>query len=356
MTSNELLQADDASISLYCGDLPSVIESELVLSYEMLQSSLPFFRVFRSLEGANCYLARRDGHPSTVLLFTCRNGRVDVLNEMIEVEQSDIERFAKYVFSRFKTADVITFKALKTTTCGFGFPVQKHDSKDTYVIALPATPEAYTSSIGKSTRANIRQQTNGLARHFPSFESRFFTNEDIGEEHIRTIIGFSEQKISAKGVRFAHDIDRITRLARMCGFVNVFLINGCVCAGSINYRVGASYFGEVTGYDAKYEKYGLGKFCVHQTICESIARGGTKFYLGGGVFDFKQRMLGAILSTQELHIYRSRLKMLAHIEVVAKAFVAGQLRRLKKQIHLHGQEKWAKFIFSVAHFFKNRVK
>lgn len=355
MMSNELVQGDDAAISPYSSDMAPLVDSALADAYHMLQSSLPFFKVFRSLEDTHCYIARREGRPSTVLLFTCRERRVDVLNEMIELDPPELERFASCIFMKFTTVDIIKFKALKTVTDGFRFPVQQHASKDTYVITLPETPEQYTSSIGKSTRANIRAQTNGLHRHFPSFKSLFFTNEEISEEHIRTIIGFSETKINAKGVGFAYDVDRITQLARACGFVNIFSIDGRICAGSINYRVGASYFGEVTGYDRNYEKFGLGKLCVHQTICESIARGGKKFYLGGGVFDFKQRMLGEVLGTDELHIYRSRFKQWIHADVAVHALAVARVRRLKKMPHQKKQEKWAKLVFKSAYFIQNKL-
>jgi len=355
MIPHTLVQADGATISLYCHDLPPLIENELVDSYDMLQSSMPFFRVFRSLENACCYVARHDGHASTVLVFTCRGRRVEVLNEMIEIAQPELDRFAAAIFTTFKTADVITFKALKTATRGFRFPVQRHHSKDTFVITLPATPEEYTSSLGKSTRANVRQQTNGLLRNFPSFEARFLTDGDIKDEHIRAIIGFSELKIRASGVNFSYDVERITRLAGACGFVSLFLVDGRICAGSINYRVGSSYFGEVTGYDPHYEKHGFGKLCVHQTICESIVRGGKKFYLGGGVFDFKQRMLGAVLSMDEVHIYRSRFKKLMNVDKVAKVVAVAYVRRLKRMLQQHKQERWAKAIFKSAYFVKNKL-
>jgi hypothetical protein len=353
--SNELMQAGEASISCYIDEIPPFVEAELVKAYDTLHSSLPFFKVFRSLDHVSCYVARRDGHPATVLLFTCRNGRVDVLNEMIEIEQSELDRFVRYIFTKFERVDVISFKALKTATENFCFPVQKHNSKDTYVVALPGTPEEYTASIGKNTRADIRQQTNRIRRDFPSFAWRFFVNEDIDEKHVREIVKFSENKINAKGVKVSHDVERIMALAKMCGFVSVLLIDGRVCAGSINYLVGTSCFGDVTGYDPQYEKYGFGKLCLHETISETIMRGGTKFYLGGGVFDFKQRMLGTLLCMDELHIYRSYAKMLVHFDRTAGAAIAACVGRLKKMLHRHKKKAWAKFVFSSFHLLKNKL-
>ncbi|MFC5458353.1 GNAT family N-acetyltransferase [Massilia niabensis] len=355
MNMNELAEAGETSISCYLNEIPSFIEAELVKSYETLHSSLPFFKTYRSIDGVNCYVRERKGHPKTVLLFTFRNKRIDVLNEMIEIEQSEVDCFARYVFTRFEQVDIISFKALKTTVHESDFPVQRHSSKDTYVIALPGTAEEYTESIAKSTRADIRRQTRNVLRDFPSFTSQFFVNEEVREEHVREIIAFSERKINSKGVKLSHDVDRIIALARMCGFIHVLLIDGRVCAGSVNYRIGSSYFGDVTGYDPEYEKYALGKLGAYHTICESIARGGTRFYLGGGVFEFKSKMSGVILSMDELQIYRSYFKMLVNLDRVARTFAARYVGRLKKHLHQHKQEMWARAIFKSFYFLSNKL-
>jgi hypothetical protein len=300
MNVRELAYSTDVVVSCYMYEMPSFVEKELSETYETLHSSLAFFKVFRSLAHASCYVAKKYGQRSTVLVFTCQGRRVNVLNEMIEIEKVELERFVRYIFSRFAQIDVISFKAVKTTFEEFSFPIQKHPSKSTYLITLPNKPEDYTASIGKSTRAGLRHQMNNVVRDFKTFESKFFVNEDVDEQYVRDIIRFSEEKIGSKGIKFAHDVNRIMALVRACGFINVFLIDGRICAGSINYRVGSSYFGDVTGYDPAYEKYGLGKLGVHQTICESIRRGGRKFYLGGGVFDFKKRMLGVWMSSPSI--------------------------------------------------------
>lgn len=355
MNTRDLVQSNEESVSCYMYEIPPFVEKELVRSYETLHASLPFFRIFRSLLHANCYVARRHGHPYTILLFTCQGRSVEVLNEMIEVEQAELDRFVRYIFSRFARIDVISFKAVKAEIGGFAFPVQKHDSKSTYVIALPGKPEEYTASIGKSTRAGLRHQMNNVVRDFLTFKSEFFVNEDVDEQYVRDIIRFSEQKLHSQGVNIAHDVDRILALVRACGFVNVFLIDGRICAGSINYRVGTSCFGEVTGYDPRYEKYGLGKLSVHQTICESIRRGARKFYLGGGVFDFKKRMLGVPLCMDELTIYRSYPRMLRNLDRVLTSAASGYLGYLKNVLHRHKQKAWARYAFRSFYFFKNKI-
>ena len=355
MNVRELAYTTDVIVSCYMYEIPAFVEKELSDAYETLHSSLAFFKVFRSLAHASCYVARKHGSASTILVFTCCGRCVDVLNEMIEIEQVELDRFVRYIFSRFAEIDVISFKAVKTMLDAFAFPVQKHASKSTYLITLPATPEDYTASIGKSTRAGLRHQMNNVVRDFKTFESKFFVSEDVDEQYVRDIIRFSEEKIGSKGIKFAHDVDRIMALVRTCGFINVFLIDGRICAGSINYSVGSSYFGDVTGYDPAYEKYGLGKLGVHQTICESIRRGGRKFYLGGGVFDFKKRMLGVPLCMDEITIYRSHAKMATNLDRVVKSALTGYLGHLKATLHHHKQKPWVQYAFKSFYFFKNRM-
>ena len=342
------------SVTCHVGQLPADVEEALVTTYASLHSSLAFFKVFRSIENASCYLAHNAGAPSTVLLFTFSGRRIDVINEMIEVPQAEMARFVAYVFAHFPRIDVISFKAVKTAIRELRFPSQQYRAKGSYVVTLPATPDAYKARIGKSTRASINQGLNGIRRHFPSFESRFFVNDDIDEDHIRTIVAMSEQKINAGDAVFFHDVARLARLARLCGFVHVILIDGRICAGSVNYQVGASFFGDVMGYDPRYEKFGLGKLCVYLTICESIVRGGTRFYLGGGVFAFKERLLGVPFYMDEVHIYRSPIRLLRHIGHAIRALIAAAMRSAKQLLHEHRRTAWARLVFKSFYLLQRR--
>lgn len=342
------------SVTCHVGQLPADIEEVLVTTYASLHSSLAFFKVFRSIGNASCYLAHSAGAPSTVLLFTFSGRRIDVINEMIEIPQAEMARFVTYVFAHFQQVDVISFKAVKTVTRELGFPAQQYRAKGSYVVTLPATPDAYKAGIGKSTRASINQGLNGIRRHYPSFQSRFFVNDDIDEDHIRAIVALSEQKINAGDAVFFYDVARLVRLARLCGFVHVILIDGRICAGSVNYQVGASFFGDAMGYDPHYEKFGLGKLCVFLTICESIVRGGTRFYLGGGVFAFKERLLGVPFYMDEVHLYRSPVKLLRNIDHAIGAMIAAAMRAAKQLLHQHKGAIWARLVFRAFYLLQRR--
>lgn len=335
--------------TFYFHEVPAFVEQELAASYETLHSSLPFFRVWRTLGNASCYVDRGAGRAPDILLFHCVQRQLLVLNEMIDIAPAVLERFARCVFERLPAIEVIRFNAVRTAQVGIGFPVQRHNAKETWVIPLPATPEDYLAALGKSTRARVRSRLNAIARNFPSFTIKCLVDGDIEEDAVRHIARLSEQRIAARGVRLRHDVDRMMALARTCGFVTLLLIDGRVCAGSLNYRVGTCLFGELTAHDPAYERHGLGTLCVYHTIRESILRGGRKFYLGGGVFDFKERMLGERLDMDRLHIYRSRRTVLKNLDIVAATFAHGSLRRLKMRLHERKGTWFADLAFRLFH-------
>lgn len=345
--------SSEITISCYINEIPAFIEMELARLYCALHSSLPYFKIFRSTQAVSCYVAWREGQPIAVLLFEFNDGCINVLNEMIELDQEELRRFCRYIFARFSVANIISFKALKTNAQRFGFPVQRSNAKDTFMIALPNTAQEYTGAIGKSTRATLRHQLNKVVRDYPSFSSRFYSDEEIDEQQVREIIRFNEAKISSKAYKFSHDERRIFTLAKICGFVNVILIDGRICAGTVNYRVGSSYYGEVIGYDFAYERSGIGKLAVYLTICECIKRGGKKFYLGGGRFEFKTKMLGVQQDMDRLEIYRSYGQFILNIDKAARAAIHGYVRQLKIWLRKHEDKQFAQLIFNTFYFWQN---
>jgi hypothetical protein len=324
---------NDPMIRCYVHEVPDFVEREMAATYETLQSSLPFLRIWRTLGGASCYVARHAGRAPDILLFRCEGRRLVVLNEMFDIAPAGLACFARYVFAHFPAIHVIRFQAVRTAPAAIGFPVQRHNAKDTFVISLPATPDDYLAALGKSTRANLRSRLNRVAKAYPSFTTRFLAGADVDDDVVRQIVQLSECRIRARGTPLTHDVDRMLALARACGFVTVLLIDGRMCAGSLNYRVGTSVFGEVMAYDPAFERHGVGALCAYHTICESIRTGARRFYLGGGLFDFKERMLGRRLDMDQVHVYRSYGHVLARADIAAAAFAQGQVRRLKRRLH-----------------------
>ncbi|WP_332878681.1 GNAT family N-acetyltransferase [Massilia sp. S19_KUP03_FR1] len=355
MDTSNVAEKSEELVTCYFDAIPAFVDHELARLYEVLQSSLAFMQSFRELREVNCYVASKDETVKVVLLFVRSRRRVDVLNEMIELGETEIKRFAQYIFERLPDIDVIHFKAVRAELHQFPRPIQKQNSKHTYLIALPASIEKYNSSMSRKTMTGIRYQTNKAKKTFPSLSSRTYHDEEIDEAHIIEIIRLSESRINSDDPSFSYDARAICQLAKKCGFVHIIFIEGRVCAGTVNYRVGASFFGEVLGQDPEYKKYGLGKICVYQTICESISRGGRKFYLGGGAFDFKTQLLGNLVEMDEIKIYRSRIGVLRQIDSALGTWWAGRVRRLKDLFHQHRRHIIARMVFKIFYFSRSKI-
>jgi hypothetical protein len=336
-------------------DLAPSIEAELIERYQSLHASLAFFRIYRSIERAWCYVARQLDHPPEILVFQRNGRRINVLNEMIHLGKQELQRFADCIFANFPDVDLIRFKALCTDESGLNFPVQKYRSKDTFAVSLPTSPDEYLASIGKTTRASIRHQLNTIKKTFPSFQVLCQVKDEVDPQTLRLIMKLSEQRINSQGNRFSHDADRIISLAKECGFVIQLIVDGRMCAGSINYQVGAGIFGDVTCYDPEFKRFGAGKLCTYLTICESIRKGARTFYLGGGEFEFKERMLGKRLCMDELQIHRSRFTVLRNLDATLRTAVLGNLREYKSLLHQRKDSLSAKIVFKALQIYKNRI-
>jgi hypothetical protein len=345
---------DGVSVSCFVDEIPAWVEAALEKRYACLHASLSFFRIYRSLDKVDCYVAAGEDGPLEILLFRRVRRRIEVLNEMLHFSAKESARFIEFIFASFPDVDLIVFKAVSTEVGGLKYPAQQYHSKHTFVVSLPATPEEYLARLGKSTRANLRQQINTARRVFPSFASKCLLKDEIDADTVRTITQFSECAINAKGIRFRHDSDRILALTKECGFVVVLLIEGRMCAGSINYRIGSDFFGDVTCYDPDYQRYGLGKLCTYETIRESILRGGRQFYLGGGEFDFKERMLGKRVDMDQLQVYRSYPRAVANLQWVARAFAEGQLRRYRTALHAKKDSLQSRLVLGLVQAYRNR--
>jgi len=83
-------------------------------------------------------------------------------------------------------------------------------------------------------------------------------------------------------------------------------------------------------------------------------RGGTRFYLGGGVFAFKERLLGVPFYMDEVHLYRSRIKLLRNIDHAIGAMIAAATRSAKQLLHQHKGAPWARLVFKAFYLVQRR--
>lgn len=302
-------------IEIRCDEnsVPPFVEENLHRLYSSLYSSLAHRRIFGGMENASTYVVRCNGAIVDLWLFRRNGGRVQVLNEGIEIDEQSANRFIRYIFDNYPAVNVISFHAVQAKQCKLSSPFQRFNCLEDMVLSLPATAADYHASLGRSTRSYINRYLNRLRRDHPTFEFRTYLAHEVEESHVRKIVDFNRARMAAKGkvsINNEDTTERIVQLAMECGMVCVVSINGRICAGTVNYRIGDNYFLEVIAHDSSYSDYGLGMVCCYLTICECIANGAREYHLLWGQDEYKTRLRAVRRDLDHLDIYRSRVHML----------------------------------------------
>lgn len=309
------LPLDDVTISLHENAVPAFVEQELDQLYQNLNSSLVHYSVQRKAKEASTYIARRDGHAIAILLFTRKKDCIHVINEMIDIPNEEIKRFASFVFSIYKTVSIISFSLIGKHIGELPFPCQQHDGSEDIVLSLPSKPSTYLDSLSPKTRRNIRRYLRAIKHDYPTFRSETTVGAEINEQHMLDLIGLKKVNMGVKNIKFGIDeeeLEWIVRQAKLSGLVTVALIDGKVCGGSIALRVKDNFFGEIISYDLAYQKYSLGILCTYLTVCDQILHGGAESHLCWGRYQYKYKLAGVQRDRASLDIYRSRAAYCRH--------------------------------------------
>jgi hypothetical protein len=329
---SRLAKAQEITISCHENEVPPFVEAEMDLLYQHLNSSLSHMGVSRKAKGASTYVVRKGGQPITILLFTRKNRRVSVINEMIRLSPEEIVRFVDYIFGTYKSIGAISFSLIQKEMLRLPYPYQRFNASEDIVLTLPATPEAYLDSLSYKTRRNIRHYLKTLKRDFPSFCFRIYEKAEISARHIVDIVNLSRRRIGAKNLKFVlgdEEIDWMIQLAQVRGMVGIATIDGKVCAGFISFRIGANYFGQMIGHDIQYNQYSLGILCCYLTLCEQIVRGGKEAHLCWGRYGYKYKLAGVQRDMACLDVYRTNTQYFLSAGVIVKNAVQTAIKRFK---------------------------
>jgi CelD/BcsL family acetyltransferase involved in cellulose biosynthesis len=326
-----MMESENVIISLYENSVPPFVESELEQLYENLYSSLVQLRTYGAIAGnISTYVVQKNGTTITLLLFRLDNNKVQVLNESIQIDADEINRFTHYIFSTIPSVTVISFHAIRMTAQPLAFPCQQFSVLEDIVVTLPSTSQEYLARLGKATRKNIKHHISRLKRRFPSLGHDVYLKEDVSEQHVRDIIEMNKARMVRKNKVSsfdANETERIIKLAKSCGLVSVITIDGRVCAGAICCRIGENYFSQVNAHDPEYDSYRLGTLCCYWTICKCIDYGGKEFHLLWGQYEYKYMLLGVQRDLADLAIYRSRMHLLLNGDTALRLVLNGYIRK-----------------------------
>lgn len=302
-------------------EVPPFAEAALEQLYGNLFSSLAYHRTYGGLAGISTYVVR-DGDTVTCVWLFCIDGKqARVINEGMRLERDEVIRFARHLFANYPAVHVITFHAVQAQRWSLPLPGQRYPCLEDMVLTLPRSANDYLAGLGKSTRSYINRYLKKLKRDFPTFRFRAFNAHQLDAQLLWRIIELNRSRMQVKGKTSINDdvtAQQIIRLALECGFVGVITIDGEVCAGTINYRVGDNYFLEVLAHDPACNDYRLGTLCCYLTVCECIAHGGKEYHFLWGQDDYKSHLGGVQRDLVHVALYRSHLHMLVHIRTVLR--------------------------------------
>ncbi|HEY8609348.1 MAG TPA: GNAT family N-acetyltransferase [Noviherbaspirillum sp.] len=327
------METNNNGIVCYENEVPPFVESAVEQLYGNIFSSLREFRVYGWKGGeTSTYVARTGNETRAMFLFERRKGRVRVLNESIRIDKEELDRFSRYIFSRYADVSVISFKAIETDVRALPFPHQRFNHLEDFTLALPSTVDAYLASLGKNTRRNIKRYGERLRKTFPSCRFEIYEKDAVPEQHIRALIDFNRSRMANKNIASVIDEEetrRIVELTHACGHVGLLTIEGEVVAGAISYRAGTNYFLNILAHDPRFDDYWAGFLCCYETVASCIARGGTEFHFLWGRYDYKIALGAVQRDLDNVTVYRSRLQLLLNGRLAWHEAAEGYRRQAK---------------------------
>jgi hypothetical protein len=327
-----LSQSNDLHIAVFNNEIPGFVEKEIERLYESVYSSLNKCTCYGRIKNVNTYVVTKNNQVISLFLFTCSYGHLKVLNEVIQIEEEEISRFAHYIFATLNEVRVITFNAIDTKLGHLHYPYQSSHYLEDIVVHLPSSSDAYLSSLGSATRKTIRKYKRKVELEFESFHLETFVRDEIDDSIVREILKLKCARMANKKSAFTlpnGQIEKTIKLAKACGLVSVLLIDGKICAGSICYQVGKHYFMEVSTHDPTYNDYRLGTLCCYLTIRSCIERAGKQCHLLWGRSSYKFNFLGVLHHLDKVTIYRSRFHTILYGHIYLSTTAGKIFRHMK---------------------------
>ena len=324
------------SAEIQCFDtVPPFLPAELDALYQHLNSSFRH-HVFRDrARGARAYVVRGEEGPLAIFLFHIEQRRLQVVNEMVEIQAEEIERFARYAFERFPAISTISFSLIGSQAGSLPLPFQQHGHSEDIVVSLPASKEAYLASLGSKTRHNIRHQLKALARDCPQLQFVTLEGEDIQPQQVRELLTLKHSNTDDKGIAFGISPEETAWLVdEACGngLLLLALEGGRIRGGSLSLRLGDHYFAHVVAYAPAFADYSLGMLCCYLAMQEKIARKATEAHLSWGRQQYKFKLGGVQRDMANLDIYRSRFAYWRHVPRLVRHAAAGYAESTKRAL------------------------
>ncbi len=296
----EVIRYGDLGASVYPSGVPARVADELVTQYRTFRATIDCFLLWDGVQPTGVCILEEPHH--LLVFHAWWSDTLEILNKGIEIEPAAVSHACKALFR--------ALPAVREIRVEVPFQARELDlptivgGETEYMIAeLPATFDEYLSSLGTSTRRNLRLYENRLSRAFPGFTSDTLVRGDAIPETADLFLGWKNVRFEKHGRSTywqtdPHKYPNFVELVHRCGEARVVTIEGEVAAVVFAFWVGNEVCALQSAFDPRYEKYHLGLLMHAWLAREAVARGAARLNIGVGSADYKERVLEPSLSTR----------------------------------------------------------
>lgn len=312
----------DLGAIVHLDEVPPELLDELPGLYSSAFSTAQYFAIYdRPWRICACEL----DEPRHVLVFTSHGATADVLNKVIDIEPSAVERLAAAIFRA--RPEIRRIRAeIKFPPRLLELPVRKLYRSDDQVVESPASrPDeaqadeplarqaAFERHLGSRTRKHLHTYRNRMRRSHPEFNLRTLTGAEITLPLVEQVFDWNRQRIRAKGEPWLYEGQpeasyKLWRLLQtggeaLCGYLGDDLV-----AAHLRIVVGRECWVHTAGYDPAYLDLDLGSLMAYYSVADAMGRGFVRTHLLWGTVGYKQHLGARPVTAYRISLYRSRLQ------------------------------------------------
>ncbi len=307
--------------------LPAYVWPALERLYHSIFCSEPHLRVHQTLSAQiEAWTERCDGRIDSLWLFEREGRRARVLLEVCELNAHQVQAFAQAVFERYRTINLIEFKAVHLVGSIEKLPVQKVNFSEDYVLDLPASAEQWYAALSPRSREKTRYYLRRARRLAPNLQFHRLAGSQITQPLLEKILQMNRSRMRAKGRSFGIDDTeqaRLYELMRERGQISWIEIDGNIIAGLLCTLSGPDIFMHVVAHDSTYDDLRPGQIVCTLAIEQAIQQGLQRFHFLWGHYEYKQRLGATAKPLHNAIVWRSRWRALAHLGRLAALLQAG---------------------------------
>ena len=297
----------DLGAIVYPAGIPDGVADELPALYGTLLSTVDWFEVQDEVMATGACILERPRH---VLLFYRNKDTVEILNKEFAIAPLDAERACRALFRALPRARRIHVEIMFPPG-ELRLPKRVLYGTDHMVIDLPASADAYTASLGKKTRQQVRRSRRDIEKERGPITVETISPVGDVDELLSTLISWKNLRFNAKGRTTLWQENPkaagyVAELARRRGRVRIASIAGARAAIQFLFPVGASMYVMQSGFDPTFSSYGLGLLETYDIACEAIEEGLLRLSLFWGEEGHKAHLGARPRRATRLSVFRSQ--------------------------------------------------